>query len=302
MGSLFFPIATAIESPIGAVGEFSTFLGMSDPGVKLARMLGQGDGWFARKMKQAGIDVDAPFMKEIYKMIGTNDPGLVDLKVNALLSGMTFADRAKNMMDSDRTVIDKDINAVVASVKATQGRRAAKATRIFLEGHYSIGSEFAFEYVINATKLAVFAQMSNRLRQKALDAGRWWDPVRDMQKWSHYINSEIGGIDPAMFPWATRQVQRRLKSMMFSWEWTMGAWTAGGGDALTASLFGMTANAQTRKHTLARWMRMYLGIMVGIPQALQLLVTGMALAAGQGDDDDKWFTSMNGTRARVERL
>ena len=235
----------------------------------------------------------APFMADILRVIGSDDPALVDLKIHATLAGLSLADRAKNMMDTDRTVIAQDIKAITAKVRALRGVKAAKSVKALLEGAMEHSSEFAFEYVINATKLAVFAQMNERLRQKAVAAGRWWDPVRDMKKWANYINSEVGGIDPAMYPWMTPQMQQALKALMFSWEWTLGAWEAGGGGVITQKLFGQTTPAAVRKFMFGRWVRMCGSVMIGIPLFMQMLGVAVAKAAGDDDDDDRWFTWQN---------
>jgi hypothetical protein len=292
MASFFFPIATAFESPIAAVGTWPTLLGLTKSGSDFARWMSENQGWIA---KAAGVKdiAQAPFMADILRVIGSDDPALVDLKVHAILSGISLADRARNMMDTDRAVIAQDIKAMTAQVRATLGSKAARSAKALLEGAMEHSSEFAFEYVINATKIAVFAQMNNRMRQRALAAGRWWDPVRDMKKWAPYVNAEVGGIDPAMYPWMTPKMQQVLKATMFSWEWTLGAWEAGGGGVLTQKMFGYTTNEATRKFMLGRWIRMYGSVMIGLPVAMQLLVTGIAKAAGDGDDDDKWLSARN---------
>jgi hypothetical protein len=232
-------------------------------------------------------------MADIMRVIGSDDPALVDLKTQAILSGLNLADRAHNMMDTDRTVIAKDIDWVTGLVRKQYGGKMAKVMRAILEGSMEHSSEVAFEYVINATKMAVFAQMNNRLRQKALQAGRWWDPVRDMKKWANYINAEVGGIDPAMYPWMTPGMQQFLKAIMFSWEWTLGAWEAGGGNILTQKWFGRTTPGNIRGFMIGRWARMYGSVMFGLPMFMQLVITAAAKAAGDDGPDDKWFTTQN---------
>lgn len=287
MNSLFFPIATAFESPAAATGFAPTVLGFSGSGSRFARWAASGDGVVSKAFRAAGLDADAPGMAEIMKFIGSDDPGLIELRIHAEAAGIMSNDRAKNMWDHDRTMIAKDINATVAKAEAAFGKPAARNLRIMLEGMMQNSSELAFEYIINATKLAVFAQMNNRLRNQAIRAGRWWDPIRDMKKWSHYINAEVGGIDPAMYPWMTPKMQQWLKAGVFSWAWTLGAWSAGGGDAVTAKLFGLPAGKQIRGFMLTRWMRMYFGIMVGVPAVMQIVCTALGKAGGGDDDEDK---------------
>jgi hypothetical protein len=292
MASLFFPIATAFESPVAAVGFWSTALGLTKTGAGAARWMQENQGWIAKAFGVNDI-AQAPFMADILKVIGSDDPALIDLKVHAVLSGLNLADRAHNMTDTDRTVLAQDIAWVTAQARALHGVKAAKSLKAMLEGAMEHSSEFAFEYIINATKLAVFAQMTNRLRQKAIAAGRWWDPVRDMKKWANYINAEVGGIDPAMYPWMTPMMQQVLKVKEFSWEWTLGAWEAGGGGVLTQKLFGQTTAPHLQKFMFGRWVRMYGSIMIGLPMLMQMIITAVAKAAGSGDDDDKWFSGRN---------
>ena len=292
MASLFFPIATAFESPVAAVGFWPTVFGLTGATSDAARWMERNKGWMAKAVGVSDV-AKAPFMHDILRVIGSDDPALVQLKTYAILSGLNLADRAHNMLDTDRTVIAKDIDAVTDSVRKMYGGKAAKSLRALLEGAMEHSSELAFEYIINATKISVFAQMSARLQQKAVKAGRWWDPVRDMKKWAGYINAEVGGIDPAMYPWMTPAMQQILKCVMFSWEWTLGAWDAGGGGVLTQKWFGRTTPGNVRGFMLGRWLRMYGGVMIGLPFFMQLAINGLAKGLGSGGPDDKWLTADN---------
>jgi len=289
MASFFFPIATALESPWAAVGFTPTVLG---PILRKAGIASDGgdDGWLK---KLAGNDAAtaAPHMVDVLGMLGSDDPALLDLQMWGLLSNLSLADRARNMTDHNRQAMAKDIKATVSMARAAFGSaKAARTLQAVLEGAMEHPAEMAFEYVINATKIAVFAQMNARLRQRAIEAGRSWDPVRDMREWSNaVVNPEVGGIDPAMYPFMTPAVQSFLKLLMFSWEWTLGAWDAGGGNLLTRKWLGTTSTPKTRGFFFGRWLRMYLGVMHGIPLFMNALSTGIAKAAGEGDDDDRWL-------------
>ena len=284
MWSWFFPIATAFESPVAAVGMGQTLAGLTQVTAEAARKTGYSSG--------------SPYMADIMRLIGSDDPALAELKAHAMLCGLTFADRSRNMLDHDRVAIAKDIKNLSDLAAAHMGVKAGRFTKAMLEGALEQSSELAFEYVINATKLAVFAQMNNILRNKAEAAGKWWDPIRSMREWAPYINAEVGGIDPAMYAWSTPQAQRIMKCTMFSWEWTLGAWSAGGGDVLTAKLFGMSSSPALRQFMFGRWFRMFTGIMIGVPVAMQIFSTAMGRIASHmgGDDDyksDKWFNWQN---------
>ena len=295
MASVFFPIATAFESPWAAVGGHTTILGLSNKGADLARKLTEGDGPTAKYLKRMGVDRNAPFMADILRLIGSDDPALTELKTHAILAGLSLADRSKNLTDHDRKVLAQDIKRLSALASGVWGVKSGRAIKVLLEGAMEESSEFAFEYIINATKLSVFAQMNNRLRAEAAKAGRWWDPVRDMRKWAAYINAEVGGIDPAAYAWATPQAMQIMKTSMFSWEWTLGAWEAGGGGVITRKLFGAGTSPQTRGFMFGRWMRMGLGVMIGIPMFMQLVATAIGRAAGDDKErkGDRWWTWQN---------
>lgn len=302
MCSLFFPIATAFESPVAAVGFWPTVFGLTKGGSDAARRMTAGQGMVASAAKKAGLEAGAPFMADIMKLIGSDDHALVELKVHAILAGLTLSDRSKNMTDHDRTVIAQDIKRLTSLVTNQFNHKTGKFVKSLLEGAMEESSELAFEYVINATKLAVFAQMNNKLRNRAIAQGRWWDPIRSMKEWAPYINAEVGGIDPAIYPWATPAVQQIMKTLLFSWEWTLGAWEAGGGNVLTQKFFGMTSSPTTRNFMFGRWFRMVTGVMIGIPVGMQVLMTAMGKAAG-GDDEtknDKWFNWQNEQDRKVK--
>ena len=295
MASMFFPIATAFESPVAAVGFWQTMTGLTETTSEAARKAEAAGGIVAAAAKKSGVDASAPFMADIMRLIGSDDPALVELKVHALLCGVSLSDRSRNMTDHDRTVIAQDIKKLTALASAQFGHKTGKFVKSMLEGAMEESSEFAFEYIINATKLAVFAQLNNKLRAKAQAAGRWWDPIRSMREWAPYINAEVGGIDPAIYPWATPAVQLAMKILFFSWEWTLGAWEAGGGNVLTQRLFGMTSTPATRNFMFGRWFRMATGVLIGLPIGFQLLSTAFGkIGGGDGDDrDDKWFNWQN---------
>ena len=81
---------------------------------------------------------------------------------------------------------------------------------------------------------------------------------------------------------------------MFSWEWTRGAWEAGGGGMIEDLVFGgHTLTPEERKYIVGRWCRMFGAVMIGVPMLFQFVIKGLALALGHDDDDDKWWTFQN---------
>lgn len=293
MWSMFFPIATAFESPTGAIGLLPTLMGYTQTGSKTARKLAASQGKIGEIFRAMGLDPSAPGMAEIYQSIGAYDPSYVDMVTAALASGLEFSNRARNIQDQDRTLVAKDIDNVVRNIRGTLGEQAARNAKIIFDGIIEESSELAFEYIINATKLAVFFQMNNVLRAQALQANRSWDPLSDMRRHSHYINAEVGGIDMAQYPFMSPRAQYFANVGFFSLPWTLGAWDAGGGNLLTAPLLGMTLTKQTSARILLRWARMYFAIMYGVPLVQQLVAVALSKAVGAGDDDDKWFIWQN---------
>ena len=65
-----------------------------------------------------------------------------------------------------------------------------------------------------------------------------FDPVRDLRRYSSYINAEIGGVDPMQYAWMHPKMQSLMNTVFFSWNWTRGAWEAGGGTLIEKVLFG----------------------------------------------------------------
>jgi GH24 family phage-related lysozyme (muramidase) len=106
---------------------------------------------------------------------------------------------------------------------------------------------------------------------------------------------------------------RRLLSLsMFSWQWTVGAWAAGGGEAISDMLFGgHSTNSEMRQFALIRWLRMLGIVKFGIPLAMQAAIKGFATACAPflrgGDPDDEalaeeigqmpWLTFNNESKA-----
>lgn len=304
--SLFFPMATRWESPMGAVGAMST--------------IGSNWKWVGDWMKEhpdaanmirgmfggkAWITHDFIGMKDIVRMMDSNDPFLAELYSWAAALGITVSTSVTNPMEPDKTVLLKDIRRMKDAVRHSMGADAAGKFARTMDALLVRQGDKAFNYVLNATKLAVVAQMCMKLRHQAKSQGKAFDPVRDLRKYSRYINAEIGGIDPMQFAWAHPKARQLMNMALFSWQWTVGAWQAGGGSVLTDMLTGSrTMTRQERAYFAGRWMRMFLGVMVGVPALFQVVTRLLAKAirgvAGlpDDDDDDKWGTWQNEDKAR----
>lgn len=299
MGSAFFPIATKWESATAAVGALATlgsnlspeFLRKHPTAVNALQKLFGGQGW---------LSGDFIGFRDIIEMMDTNDPFLADLVRWAETLGITMSNTVNNPMEPSKGYVARDVATMKARLREA-GFSAEHASRIggILETLFLRSGEKAFTYALNATKLAVTCQIAMKLRHEAERTGRAFDPIRDLAKYSAYIDTEIGGIDPLRYAWAHPQMQRIMNRAMFSWQWTRSAWEAGGGHLFEDVLFGgHTINKETRKYIIGRWLRMFGTIMVGVPMMAQILVKALAKACGRDDDDDKWFTWENEDKTR----
>ncbi len=284
--SLFHIVATGWESLVGAMGSMHGLLSILDPatmrklgGTKLGRALNMDPG-------SAG-------MNDFVRMIHSpTDPFMIELRTLMRMVNIPMSNSRGNPLDVSRTIMRQDFNKIVADLRK-QGMEvperfislADKAMKVMTEDTM----EYTFEYVANAVKMAVVANTITRLRAEAMRTGKWFDPIVEMRKWGPYIGAEVGGMDPVMYPWATPQARKWLNRLVFSWQWTAGAWEAGGMGVLTRRLSGFKLDKSVQKTMPLRWMRMYLGVMFGVPAVMQMVSTAVGKATGTGDEDDKWF-------------
>lgn len=294
--SWFFPWATRWESPTAAVGIAATlgsnlspeFVRKHHDAINLLQKvgtLGFSDGW---------TDENFIGFKDIVDMMDSDDPFLADLYTWAEALGITMTDRLSNPMEPNKGLVAKDIQTMVDRVRATMGSAAARRCNDVLTALLTRSGEKAFTYALNATKLAVTCQIAMKLKSEAMKQGKAFDPIRDLAKYSTYVDSEIGGVNPLRYAWAHPAMRRALNWLYFSWEWTRTAWEAGGGGVIEDALFGgHTFTKQERKYLAGRWLRMYGTMMVGLPMMIQMLAVALSKAMGAGDDDDKWFTWQN---------
>lgn len=331
-GSLFFTIATRFESPIAASGLLNTILGQSDRMSEWAHRLEAGNttdvmnniGTVMDKLlfggstpSEWGLGGGAPMFSDIIKMMNTNDPTLIHLKELARLCGVTISEPGESFIvenggkNTDTLIsnmADK-IAETVAKLNPLVGETNAKKYRAFAEGFLrgvSVDArERAFTYVMNATKLACVAQVLTRLRNEAYTSGVYFDPVKELRKVGNYINEEVGGIDPLAHAFDTPTMRSIMNSILFSWQWTMGSWSAGGGTLLTNAVLGGNAtNAKLRGMVLGRWLRMFGWCMYGAPFMLQIIsnafAKGLWMLAGEPPEnlDVTWFMFNNETVGR----
>lgn len=300
--SFFFPIATRFESPIGAMGAIATLGGNFAPDALrknseslkgLRKILHMDSGWITK---------DFIGQRDVFDMMDSDDPYLADLVEFASSIGLTLSDASVNVLEQQRGIMQQDLERSVGWVRRTYGAKAAKNWKGFMHAVFTRGGERAFTYHLNATKLAVAAQMVQMLRVEAASKGLAFDPVRDLRRYVPYLNAEIGGVDPLEYAWAHPGAQNLLSTLMFSWNWTRGAWEAGGGKLIEQVLFGGHAvTPEERNYYLGRWLRMGLWVVYGLPFVMQVLCKALAVAIDPDHDDvegkvDPWFTWQNESR------
>ena len=299
--SFFFPLATKWESPIAAVGSLATMASNLDSVGKWAR---ENPELFSSVQRMFGgrgwITKDFLGFQDIMRMMDSNDPFLSELYAWGSALGITFSERLVNPMEPAKSVVASDVNRLKELLRREFGPKvAAKFGRIADTIVLRQGDK-AFAYALNATKLACVAQLAMKLRYEAQRRGKAFDPVRDLKRYGGYINAEVGGIDPLKYAWAHPANRALMNVLMFSWEWTRGAWEAGGGNVVEDMLLGgHTVTRQERAFFLGRWARMFGAVMIGVPALMQCMVMGLAKCLGGGDDDDdRWFTWQNEDKTR----
>ena len=297
--SLFFPLATRFESPIGAVGAIPTIVGNAGPGFLRdhpeifngLQKVFRGSGWITK---------DFLGFRDVLQMMDSRDPFLAEMVSWAHAIGITLSDSLVNPGEPDKAIVARDVAAMKRAVRdMVKSDKAAARFDSFVDSLVLRSGDKAFNYALNATKLAVVAQMAMKLRHEAKLRGKAFDPIRDLKKYAGYINAEVGGIDEARYAWAHPWMRGILNCLFFSWQWTRGAWEAGGGGVIEDVIFGgHTVSREERQHLMGRWARMYGEVMIGVPMLMQIVSLTLAkLMGGGGDDDDRWFTWQNEDKA-----
>lgn len=308
--SAFFNIATVFESATAATGFWHTVMGMTKTGSAVARGVGKAIG---RKGGTGAFTSDAVFMKDLAQYINSDDPFVRKARELCDLIGMPLDFTLHFTNDRDNAnpglgqggVVKGDIEKVVRWAEhAGFGAGKVRLLRKSLQFMYEHPTDYTFNVVLNAVKLSVVMQTMRRLREECLRGARPFDAIRELRRHSAYINAEIGGVDPARYAWATPEMRKILSLGMFSWQWTIGAWVAGGGEAITDAVFGgHSSSPAQRQRSFIRWLRMLGIVKFGVPVFLQAAVKALskAMSAGLPPDDElteeidkmPWFCPLN---------
>lgn len=290
--SKFFPIATKWESTTGAVGFLTALTSNSALGDRIVstftRLFGSEE---AQKYRR-----DMVTMRDIIEMFNSDDPYLEYCRDVCAALGIQLSDINANSIEGDKTFVMQDVKRFFRQrwVVNTLGSKGAREAENLVRGFTMRGSERAFSYVLNAVKIATAMQMAQKLQRAAERQNKSFDIIHDLSPYADYLNEEIGGINPLKYAWASPHFLHLMSGSMFSWQWTKGAWMAGGGGVIEDAVFGghMT-NPEVRAHLRGRWLRMYGEIMIGVPAMMQALCKALGMMMGYESDDDKWFTWQN---------
>ena len=257
--SAFFQIATAFESPVAATGFLNA--------------LGGQAGWIGRALRRV-TGKGSVYTRDVVRLLNSNDPFVSQARELCALIGMPLdpgIDFENDPTDGNPVLgnavgVKKDIERMTAFATTIGGANLGRSVRKVLEFGYKHPTDYTFNVVLNGVKLAVVMQTMHRLREECLAGNRPFDPVRELRKYAPYLNAEIGGIDPSRYAWATPTMRKYLSAGMFSWQWTAGAWSAGGGEALTDMIFGgHSTNQEMRRHAYLRWLKMLGIVKFGVP-------------------------------------
>lgn len=286
--SAFFAFATRFESPVAASGFWATVMGFHKKTADAARKIGAAAG---RAGQTGAFNSDAVFLADILHAMTSNDPYIREMRELCDLIGMPLTDSIQNPITDRQGAIDKDTDSICRLIERTHGAEGikySKRIRAGLRAALHNPSEYAFSNVLNGVKMAVVSQTLRRLREECREQARPFDPVRELRRYSVYLNAEIGGIDPGQYAFLTPQMQRVLRRSMFSYQWTLGAWVAGTGEAISDLLGGgHNTTPELRRFAFIRWLKMLGIIKVGVPVFMQMAIKALStcIAAGMGDPD-----------------
>lgn len=291
--SAFFAFATRFESPAAACGLLNTFMGYGQKRAEAMRKVAEA----LRKTKAGSkvadffnLEENMAYLQDFRDVITSDDPYVAKMRELMDLLGMPLSDSIRNPMADTGGQVDAEIRRISDLLIANGHEKIAKEVRGMLNAALHNPGEYAFSNVLNCVKMTVVAQTMQRLRRECEQASRPFDPIRELRRFSSYINAEIGGIQPERYAWLTPGMQQVLRLSMFSYQWTMGAWTAGTGEVVSDLVFGgHHTNKDTRRYAFIRWLRMLGIVKVGVPVFLQAAIRGLAgaiQAAGLVRDPD----------------
>jgi len=226
------------------------------------------------------------------RMIKAGHPYAMKLMADAEAIGIQFSATA-NPMGLPVGYIERDVDRLANFAGENFGERSESVVR-WMGRLAKKPTNFMFESYYNTIKLWTVYKFAEIEREKAEKAGREFDFAEAMLPYVDYLNGEVGGANWNKYSWMTRTMKRIFSLCMFSVDWTLSAWNAAGGGALTAPLL---KNYMTEEEynfiATRRFPQMFFYVQLLVPMIVQAVAYAVGLAAGTVEDDDEWLIFNN---------
>ena len=224
---------------------------------------------------------------EWFRMLRTNDPYVKELTRIMDQVGITQSYGSVNPADVSLGKTEKNIDTMGDWLGKNFNARAGKDFKAIAEAMTGEQATFIFEELNNIAKLMVTHSLLQKSRVEAYKSGRPFDPVKAMEPYNRYVNEAVGGLNPAHYSWATPHVRQASNLFLFSWQWSLGAWNAAGGQLLTGKVFESKLTPEAAQFTFKRRLpAMIAMVLIAEPAVAQLGTYLAAAAAGKTTDDD----------------
>lgn len=296
--STFFAWATGVESDIMASG-LESFLANFSPAK--ARKFSKTKAYkFMHAIPVIGgimgdsITGNRASTRDMMDKVRAADPLMYEARAMAKAMGLI----SSNMM-YDTGSLDGDLKVLTDMINRKFGPGAVKSLEGMRRMLYNAIPEASFEYILEGAKMATITNYMTALKNKAESQGRRFNAKREMARWMPYINSELGGLDLAVYPWLTPGGNELTKQLFMSFQWSMGALEAGGAGVLLKKLTGHAFKPEVQSFMAMRWARTAAVILFGLPALLQVLNKAVGLAGGVDDPTDKWLMWNNELNKRT---
>lgn len=296
--STFFAWATGVESDIMASG-LESFLANFSPAK--ARKFSKTRAYkFMHAIPVIGgimgdsITGNRTSTRDMTDKVKSVDPLMYEARAMAKAMGLI----SSNMM-YDTGSLDGDLKVLTDTIHKKFGPGAVKSLEGMRRMVYNAIPEASFEYILEGAKMATITNYMTALKNKAESQGRRFNAKREMARWMPYINSELGGLDLAVYPWLTPGGNELTKQLFMSFQWSMGALEAGGAGILLKKLTGHAFKPEVQSFMAMRWARTAAVILFGLPAMLQVLNKAVGLAGGVDDPTDKWLMWNNELNKRT---
>jgi hypothetical protein len=241
---------------------------------------------------------------EVYRMMKTDSPYLAHLRSVMEEVGITWCYGNHTAQDIGFERMQAQLATIATSIQKAAGDKAAQNFREVVNVLTQEQTSFVFEYLNNMGKIAVAHGLLMESRRQAIENRVAFDPVAALRPMSQAINEAVGGLNFTQYSWYTPQVRQLGNFLLFSLQWTMGAWNAAGGSMLTGKLFDthMTPEAEafTFKRRIPTMALLVLGLQPLVWQAGLYAIAKLAGGADDPDDTPWMWENEEGKRSAVD--